>query len=736
MAGQEIKAGRAVVEVSLRDRVGKGLVAIERKLAQTGRNIATLGAALAGGGLAAVAWPLKLAADMEQTATSFEVMTGSAERGKALLEDLKKFAASTPFGFTELADNAKMLLAYGVATENVTGTLRLLGDVSGGNAERLGRLTLAYGQVQAKGRLMGQEVLQMVENGFNPLQEISRTTGESMLSLSKRMEAGGISAGEVTRAFITATSSGGRFAGLMERQASTGAGLFAQILDNATFALTDFGLQLLEALKPGLQFVLRVSQAMRGFITANSGVLKIMGLVAVGIVAVGGLLLGLGLGALALSTIVGGLATAWGFFVGALGFIFSPLGAVLALLTLAGVVAFNFRSQIAEALSGIAAYFAPVGAAIGRVYAIFATTFSGILGALSGGQLQEAAGIAWLGFVAAAWQGIAELETAIRAGLDYFGAWIPGIDVVRDYLRSAFGAIGQSILAGRWDLAGQIAMLKLQNVLSSGLDGLRGMWAATMTGLGAMWDFLVYGIAQGWNYVVGGWNTGVLAIKTGINGIVNSIDYLITSLKIAEREASSAMGDKFAGGMADQYRKEYAERKALRDKDLAEQQKANAQAFNQRSNTNANNLNQSLMGRVQAEQQVMQGNQQRRSQRQQQIAGLESQAAQAYDQAGRPTIGGRAADARAALDAAVKQAETERNAAPAADKFKPNLPSLAAGAGQQMKVESKGTFSAAAATLFGLGGSDQPQQQTAANTKRIANGINQLNDKLGAGATV
>jgi tape measure domain-containing protein len=687
MAGQEIKAGRAVVEVSLRDRVGKGLVAIERKLASTGRNIATLGAVLAGGGLAAVAWPLKLAADMEQTATSFEVMTGSAEKGKGLLEDLKKFAASTPFGFTELADNAKMLLSYGVATENVTGTLRLLGDVSGGSAERLGRLTLAYGQVQAKGRLMGQEVLQMVENSFNPLQYIALRTGEGMATLTKRMEAGGIAAGEVTQAFIDATSGAGRFAGLMDRQANTGAGLLAQILDNATFALTDFGTQLLEALKPGLQFVLGVSKALRGFISANSGVLKILGLVAVGVVAVGGVLVGLGLGALALSTIVGGLATAWGFFVGAIAALFTPMGAVIALLGLAAVVAFNFRGAIASALSGIADYFAPVGAAIYRVYEIFATTFSGILAALGGGQLEAAAGIAWLGFVAAAWQGIAELGSAIDAGIAYLQAWIPGVDGVKNYVTAAFASMGQAVLAGRWDIAAAIMMAKIRLAVATGWNAVADTWTGFSVGISTTWDNIVSGIQTTW--------------RTAVNEIAKWLVWL------AEQAGMNMDGVK-------------AELARMNAADQKQADKAQAGREQGRYAAGAD----AIAKRAQEAQAIRN-----------QIAALEEQANQSYSDAGAPTVSDAAANARKQLEDAIAKAKKQREESQGGGQFSPNLPSLAANAGQQMKVESKGTFSAAAATLLG-GPSGDYQRLSFDQLQLIATRIGYLNDKYGAGATI
>jgi tape measure domain-containing protein len=108
----------------------------------------------------------------------------------------------------------------------------MLGDVSMGNKEKLSGLSLAFAQVQATGRLMGQDLLQMINQGFNPLQIISEKTGKSMSVLKKEMEDGKISAEMVTGAFETATSQGGLFYQGMDRGAKTLNGTFSTLWDN------------------------------------------------------------------------------------------------------------------------------------------------------------------------------------------------------------------------------------------------------------------------------------------------------------------------------------------------------------------------------------------------------------------------------------------------------------------------------------------------------------------------
>lgn len=89
--------------------------------------------------------------------------------------------------------------------------MKMLGDISLGNGERLQSLSLAFGQVQASGRLMGGDLLQMVNAGFNPLEAIAKRTGETMIAVKERMSAGGVSVNEVEQAMKDATSEGGRF---------------------------------------------------------------------------------------------------------------------------------------------------------------------------------------------------------------------------------------------------------------------------------------------------------------------------------------------------------------------------------------------------------------------------------------------------------------------------------------------------------------------------------------------
>jgi tape measure domain-containing protein len=171
-----------------------------------------------------VAKSINLASQVEDATIAFEVLTGSAKDGQLLFEQIRKFAAESPVTFSNAADATKTMMSFGVAAQDVQKNLQMLSDVTGGNNDRFKMLSLAFSQTTAAGRLMGQDLLQMINAGFNPLQQISKTTGESMIELKKRMEDGGISADEVRRAFEDATEKGGMFHGMTERLAGTVSG--------------------------------------------------------------------------------------------------------------------------------------------------------------------------------------------------------------------------------------------------------------------------------------------------------------------------------------------------------------------------------------------------------------------------------------------------------------------------------------------------------------------------------
>ena len=179
--------------------------------------LAGLGAAGAAGIGAFVISSSKAAASVEDLTIQLGVLTGSTAIAKKMIAEFKAEEIKSSLSLSDYADAAKLLLGFGAAQETVLPLLKKIGDVSLGNSERFGRLALAFGQIQSKGKLAGQELNQLAESGFNPLQIIVEATGKSYSELFEMMEKRTITVEHVSKALELATSEGGRFYKAIEK---------------------------------------------------------------------------------------------------------------------------------------------------------------------------------------------------------------------------------------------------------------------------------------------------------------------------------------------------------------------------------------------------------------------------------------------------------------------------------------------------------------------------------------
>lgn len=152
---------------------------------------------------------------------SLQILLGSEEKAEAMFEDIKKFAVDTPMDMKGIASAAQLMMGFGIDSKEVMKDLRALGDVAMGDSNRFHSLSLAFAQMSAAGKLMGQDLLQMINAGFNPLQQMAKTTGKTIGELKEEMSAGKITAEMAKQAFWDAASEGGKYYGMMELQATT-----------------------------------------------------------------------------------------------------------------------------------------------------------------------------------------------------------------------------------------------------------------------------------------------------------------------------------------------------------------------------------------------------------------------------------------------------------------------------------------------------------------------------------
>lgn len=174
---------------------------------------------------------LNYSSDVEQLETSFEVMTGNAEKAGEIMKELKEIGSTTPFEVKGLAEVTQLLMNYGFTAEDAIDSMEMLGDISQGSADKMNSIALAYGQMSSAGKVNLQDIKQMINAGFNPLQEIAETTGETMESLYDRISKGTISVDEITASMKRSTQQGGKYYKSMEKQSKTLSGKISTLKD-------------------------------------------------------------------------------------------------------------------------------------------------------------------------------------------------------------------------------------------------------------------------------------------------------------------------------------------------------------------------------------------------------------------------------------------------------------------------------------------------------------------------
>ena len=217
--------------------------AIGRRFESTGKSL-TKGLTLPLALLAAGA--INASKNLETLETSLSVMTGSAEKGKKLLKELTDFAAKTPFQLEGIGNTAKQLLAFGFSSAEVKNNLKFLGDAAAGSGNDLGSLGQIFGQVSAAGKLTGERLNQLQERAVPIGSALAKSMGVAESSIKEMVSKGKISFADFEKAFKSLSEEGGIFAGAMEKQSKTLAGVFSTLKDNVNLALGELGNEIVE----------------------------------------------------------------------------------------------------------------------------------------------------------------------------------------------------------------------------------------------------------------------------------------------------------------------------------------------------------------------------------------------------------------------------------------------------------------------------------------------------------
>lgn len=192
-------------------------------------------------------------AEMEQYTTSLEVMLGSASKASAMIEKMRDFAAKTPLTLENVISGGSLLMSYGVDESTLIDTMTKLGDLASGNAEKMDRITLAYGQMLAKGKVTGEELMQMTEAGV-PLQTaLAESIGVTGEEFSKMVSKGEVGIDALNKAITGLTTGNGKFAGMMEKQSQTMQGMLSTLQDNLSEFMRKMGEGAFGEVKSALQ---------------------------------------------------------------------------------------------------------------------------------------------------------------------------------------------------------------------------------------------------------------------------------------------------------------------------------------------------------------------------------------------------------------------------------------------------------------------------------------------------
>jgi tape measure domain-containing protein len=225
-----------------------------------GLRSAVVGLGSAFGGIAAVLGVIQAGrfvftktAEVESQTRSLAILAGSAEKAGQIIKELQQLGAVTPFTSTELIDSAKRLQAFGVEADKVVETTRRLADASGATGAELSGLVTAYGQVQAKGRLQGEELLQFQERGIALQEELRKMYGMTAEEFQKALSKGQVSAKAVEVALQNLTNTGGKYANGAIAQSDTLNGRLSTLQDNVDGVAREVGKVLTPALIEILQ---------------------------------------------------------------------------------------------------------------------------------------------------------------------------------------------------------------------------------------------------------------------------------------------------------------------------------------------------------------------------------------------------------------------------------------------------------------------------------------------------
>lgn len=202
---------------------------------------------------------IRVRGEFQSMQTAIETMVGEDIAGR-LIPQIKELAKISPLTMSDMVGAEKMMLGFNIQAEDTIKYLKAISDISMGESSKFNSLTLAFSQMSAAGKLMGQDLNQMINAGFNPLQIISEKTGKSIATLKDEMSKGAVSAEMVQQAFIDATSAGGKFYNMSENASKTINGQLSMMQDALDSVFNELGIKSESVIMDGIQMTTSLIQ--------------------------------------------------------------------------------------------------------------------------------------------------------------------------------------------------------------------------------------------------------------------------------------------------------------------------------------------------------------------------------------------------------------------------------------------------------------------------------------------
>ncbi len=513
--------------------------------------------------MGAIGAGVKFNASLEDTALNFETLLGSAEDAKKMIEGIQGITKAAPImDIDTLSEGAQELLSYGISAEEIIPTLKMLGDVSLGDESKFDGLVTAFAQVQATGRLTGEELRQLINAGFNPLQIIAEETGQSLSELKEKMDKGAVIPAEaVTAAFRVATSEGGKFFNGMENASQGFTGRLNALKNSVVELAREFAKPIFDSLKEKMASLTeKINKLINWFKNLDEGTKKRIATFALIVAAIGPVILifskfiGMISGITSAFSLIGsgikGLSGAFGALktgFGGLSKIFSliaahPIVAVLIAVVGALIYLYNTNEQVRASLQNLW------------------ESLKVILGYLVNGIKIV------VGFIVNIIKGIIQFVVDVfKKNADFFkqhfqNIWdtiVTVLTAIIDILAEVFGFVS-AILQGDWEQAWEHAknavkkavgaiIVVVLNLIDNMLLGFQKLSEILLdrvfAGILEGFQGMVNGLIKGWNWV---------AEKLGFKQIkyldIDTDDYKLSAAIQRVRDELAEIADYWRGG--------------------------------------------------------------------------------------------------------------------------------------------------------------------------------------------